>query len=135
MTVVTSEIPLHAPKKLGGGHTIAKHVDKELGFLQKRLASNKVNQASTFYDLAIAEWAVSQALQQNKLKILMYSKAKFLLKRPECKFDIKLATPVGWGITKQHPNDVVQLSKVRIIIKLTDFNHMPYFILTAFPVR
>ncbi|HEY0285751.1 MAG TPA: hypothetical protein VGC62_01835 [Pseudomonas sp.] len=41
MTVVTSEIPLHAPKKMGGGHTIAKHVDKDLAFLQKRFS--KIN--------------------------------------------------------------------------------------------
>ncbi|WP_329610807.1 hypothetical protein [Pseudomonas syringae] len=30
--------------------------------------------SSTFYDLATAEWAVSQALMKNKLKILMYSR-------------------------------------------------------------
>lgn len=134
MTVVTSEIPLHAPKRLGGGHTIAKHVGKALEFLQQRLASRKVHVASTFYDLATAEWAVSQALQRNKLKILMYSKARSLLKRPEYKFDTQLDRVVGWGITKQNPNDVNHFSKVRVVIKLTDFNHMPYFILTAFPV-
>jgi hypothetical protein len=42
MTVVTSEIPLHAPKTVGGGQTIAKHVEKTLAFLQKRFASKKV---------------------------------------------------------------------------------------------
>lgn len=135
MTVVTSEIPLHAPKKLGGGHTIAKHVGKALEFLQQRLASRKVHIASTFPDLATAELAVSQAIHENKLKILMYSKVKFLLKRPQVEFITDLNRVIGWGITKNAPNEVIEMSKVHVIIKLTDYNHMPYFIITAFPVK
>jgi hypothetical protein len=135
MTVVTSEIPLHAPKKLGGGHTIAKHVGKALEFLQQRLASRKVHIASTFHDLATAELAVSQAIHENKLKILMYSKVKFLLKRPQVEFITDLNRVIGWGITKNAPNEVIEMSKVHVIIKLTDYNHMPYFIITAFPVK
>lgn len=134
MTVVTSEIPLHAPKRLGG-HTIAKHVGKALEFLQKRFASKKIHVASTFYDLATAEWAVSQALQRNKLKILMYSKIKFFLPRPQVEFITRLDRVIGWGITRQAPNEIINMSKVHVVIKLVEFNHMPYFIVTAFPVK
>jgi hypothetical protein len=135
MTVVTSEIPLHAPKRLGGGHTIAKHVGKALEFLQKRFASKKIHVASTFYDLATAEWAVSQALQRNKLKILMYSKIKFFLPRPQVEFITRLDRVIGWGITRQAPNEIIDMSKVHVVIKLVEFNYMPYFIVTAFPVK
>ncbi|MEQ7921902.1 RNase A-like domain-containing protein [Xanthomonas sp. WHRI 1810A] len=89
------------------------------------LTSNKVNESTTFYDLQAAEWAVSQALQKKRLKILIYSRAKFLLMRPEYRFDIELGREVGWGITKQNPEDVVHLSKIRVVLKMTEYNHMP----------
>jgi hypothetical protein len=98
------------------------------------LTSNKVNESTTFYDLPAAEWAVSQALYKKRMKILIYSKAKFLLMRPEYRFDIELDREVGWGITRQNPDDVMHLSKIRIVLKMTEYNHMPYFVLTAFPV-
>lgn len=134
MTVVTSEIPLHAPKRMGGGHTIAKHVEKTLAYLQKRFASKKVQIASTFHDLATAEWAVSQALQRNRLKILMYSKVKPLIGKNSYDFVVRLNRSIGWGVSRQAPNDIIEMSKVKISISFTEYNHMPYFILTSFPV-
>jgi hypothetical protein len=134
MTVVTSEIPLHAPKRLGGGHTIAKHVGKALEFLQKRFASKKIHVASTFYDLETAEWAVSQALQRHRLKILMYSKARFLLRRRPYEFDTPLSRVIGWGISRNAQNVPIEMSKVRVAISFVEYNHMPYFIVTAFPI-
>ncbi|HEY0285750.1 MAG TPA: RNase A-like domain-containing protein [Pseudomonas sp.] len=65
----------------------------------------------------------------------MYSKVKFLLKRPQVEFDTHLGRVIGWGITKQLPNDFVNMLKIRAIIKFTDFNNMPYFIITAFPIK
>ncbi|MEQ7921898.1 RNase A-like domain-containing protein [Xanthomonas sp. WHRI 1810A] len=134
MTVVTSEIPLHAPKRMGGGHTIAKHVEKTLAYLQKRFASKKVQIASTFHDLATAEWAVSQALQRNRLKILMLSKLKFLQKKGRYEFDTSLKKIVGWGISRNAPAEIVEMSKVRVVISFVEYNYMPYYIVTAFPV-
>ncbi|WP_267874350.1 MULTISPECIES: RNase A-like domain-containing protein [Pseudomonas] len=68
ISVVTSEKPLQASKSLGGGHAMRKHVGKDINFLTSRFASKKVGISSTFYDLQIAERAVSQALQRNRLK-------------------------------------------------------------------
>jgi hypothetical protein len=54
--------------------------------------------------------------------------------RPEYRFDIQLDRAVGWGVTRHNPNDVIHLSKVRVVLRMIEYNHMPYFILTAFPV-
>lgn len=102
--------------------------------MHKVLTLSKVTESSTFYDLEAAEWAVSQALQKNKLKIFIYSKAKFLLMRPEYRFDMQLDKAVGWGLTSQNPEEVVDLSAIRVVVKMAEYNHMPFFILTAFPV-
>ncbi|MGQ3823891.1 RNase A-like domain-containing protein [Pseudomonas alliivorans] len=133
MTVVTSEKPLNAPNKLGGGHTIFKHVGKTIEYLISRFASKKVNVSSTFYDLEMAEWAVSQALRKNRLKILLQSKARLLLKDKRYEFSTVLERPVGWGITRANPDKPIDMVKVTIIIKFAEYNHMPYFIVSAFP--
>jgi hypothetical protein len=134
MGLITSEKPLQASKRLGGGHAIFKHVGKSFEYLQKRFASKKVHVASTFYDLAGAELAVSQALYRNRLKILLYSKASFLLRNKEYAFEVRLDRVVGWGVTRLAQNDIIEMSTVRVVIKYAEYNYMPYFILTAFPV-
>lgn len=134
VSVITSEKIPQVAKGTGGGHTFAKHVEKDLHYLQNRFASKKVNLATTFYDLKTAEWAVSHALQRNKLKILMYSKAKFLLKWNTHSFDVPMAKAVGWGVARQAPDTVVHMSKVRVVVSFVEYNHMPYFIVTAFPI-
>ncbi|MDT3231733.1 RNase A-like domain-containing protein [Pseudomonas sp. rhizo25] len=132
ITVITSEKPLQAPKKFGGGHTISKHVDKDMEYLKSRFASRKVHVSSTFYNLDVAEWAVSQALQRNKLKILMYSKARFVLKHGQYSFVTQLETAVGWGVTRQDQSKIVTMSKLKVTIKYAEYNRMPYYIITAF---
>ncbi|MEN4750785.1 RNase A-like domain-containing protein [Pseudomonas sp. Ps21-P2] len=80
ISVTTSEKPLQAAKKLGGGHTIFKHVGKDIEYLKARFASKRVVVSSTFYDLETAEWAVSQTIKRNRLRVLMQSKARLVLK-------------------------------------------------------
>lgn len=133
ISIITSEKPLQAPKKFGGGHTKLKHVGKDISYLTTRFASKKVQISSTFYDLERAEMAVSQALQRNRLKILMYSKAKFLLRHEQYTFDTQLEKAVGWGITRQNPSKAITMSKITTTIRYTEYNHMPYYIVTAFP--
>ncbi|MBP1126001.1 MULTISPECIES: RNase A-like domain-containing protein [Pseudomonas] len=133
ISVITSEKPLQAPKKLGGGHTILKHVDKNIENLKTRFASKKVHISSTFYDLETAEWAVSQVLQRNRLKILMQSKARLILKEKRLELSTTLEKPIGWGIKREAPNTTINMSKVTVVIKFVEYNHMPYFIVTAFP--
>ncbi|WP_423814818.1 RNase A-like domain-containing protein [Pseudomonas viridiflava] len=40
---------------------------------------------------------------------------------------------MGWGITRANPDKPIQMTKVTIIIKFAEYNHMPYFIVSAFP--
>lgn len=135
VTVITSEKPLQASKSLGGGHTIFKHVGKNIDYLKSRFASKRVHVSSTFYDLETAEWAVSQALQRNRLKIQVHSKIRYLLRTREDPFTFKvqLEKPIGWGVTRSEQSKVVVMSNVTIVIKFVEYNYMPYFIVSAFP--
>lgn len=133
ISVITSEKPLQASKKLGGGHTIFKHVGKNIDDLKTRFASKKVYLSSTFYNLETAERAVSQALQRNRLKILVQSKARLILKEKRYEFSMTLEKPVGWGVRREAPNTPIVMKKVTVVIKFVEYNHMPYFIITAFP--
>jgi hypothetical protein len=82
MAVAVSEQPLHAAKKSIGGHTLRDHYQKDIAGLQKRLRKVKNAKAMTTFDsIEMAEWAVSQALRVHKLRIVMYSKLKFLRTR------------------------------------------------------
>ncbi|WP_122436512.1 RNase A-like domain-containing protein [Pseudomonas viridiflava] len=132
LTVVVNEKPANI-KSVGGGHIVARHVEKDIIFLRRRFNSKKVHVSSTFYDLATAEWAVSQALMKNKLKILMYSKAKLLLKHNQYVFDVPLGRTIGWGITREAQDRIIYMQKVKVVIKFEEFNHMPYYIITAHP--
>lgn len=133
ISVATSEKLPNVAKNLGGGHAQRKHVGKDISYLITRFASKKVDVSSTFYSLEMAEWAVSRALQKNRLKILMYSKAKFLLRHEQYTFDTSLEKAVGWGITRWDQTKTITMSKVTISIKYSEYNHMPYYIVTAFP--
>jgi len=65
---------------------------------------------------------------------MMYSKARFLLKWNTHTFDVPMGKVVGWGIRRQAPDTIVEMSKVRVVVSFVEYNHMPYFIVTAFPV-
>lgn len=131
-TVVVNEKPANI-KSAGGGHIVARHVEKDIIFLRRRFNSKKVHVSSTFHDLATAEWAVSQALMKNTLKILMCSKAKLLLKHNQYVFDVPLGKTIGWGITREAQDKIIYMQKVKVVIKFEEFNHMPYYIITAHP--
>ncbi|MFP3922447.1 RNase A-like domain-containing protein [Pseudomonas sp. W5-36] len=124
---------MQASKKLGGGHTIFKHVGKDIEYLKTRFASKKVVVSSTFYDLETAEWAVSQAIKGNRLRILMQSKARLVLKEKQYDIFTTLEKPIGWGVRREASNVAIEMSKVTVRIKFVEYNHMPYFIITAFP--
>ncbi|WP_341539484.1 RNase A-like domain-containing protein, partial [Pseudomonas viridiflava] len=70
----------------------------------------------------MAEWAVSQALRRNRLKILLQSKARLLLKDKRYEFSTVLERSVGWGITRANPDKPIQMTKVTIIIKFAEYN-------------
>ncbi|WP_268797455.1 RNase A-like domain-containing protein [Pseudomonas huanghezhanensis] len=81
MTVEVSEQPKNVPKKSPGGHTLEDHFQKDIPGLQKRL--KKLRSApvmSTFERIEIAEWAVSQTLKANHLRIMMFPKLNLYVK-------------------------------------------------------
>uniref|UniRef100_UPI003BF8EE5A RNase A-like domain-containing protein n=1 Tax=Pseudomonas viridiflava TaxID=33069 RepID=UPI003BF8EE5A len=58
---------------------------------------------------------------------------RLLLKDERYEFSTVLERSVGWGITRANPDKPIQMTKVTIIIKFAEYNHMPYFIVSAFP--
>ncbi|WP_054083313.1 RNase A-like domain-containing protein [Pseudomonas savastanoi] len=135
MTVLTSEKRMHAPNNGPGGHTIRDHLNKDLSALQKRLKSYRGAQAMTsFSSIESAEWAVSQVLKANKLKIQMASKIKLLLHKKRLILVMDLNEAVGSGVLRSAPDKLVIMSKVRVIIEYTEYNYMPAYIVTAFPI-
>lgn len=133
MRLNVSERPMHAPKKLGGGHSYGLHVEKSLDFLQKRAQKMRhAESISTFDNAEIAEWAVSQALQMNKLNVVFMS--KFKSRASVYTIEASLGQVVGWGIRPHYPQAIVKMTKVRVVIKFEEFNNMPMYVLTAFPI-
>ncbi|MGN2438648.1 RNase A-like domain-containing protein [Pseudomonas syringae] len=135
MTVEVSEKPLNVPKKDPGGHTLLDHFQMDIPGLQKRL--KKVRSAtvmSTFEKMDVAELVVSQTLKANRLRILMYSKTQFIRNSNRLVLNFDAKQDVGWGIYRSAPTTRVTMTKVRVIIEFVEFNHMPRYILTAFPI-
>ncbi|RMN10857.1 hypothetical protein ALQ65_200266 [Pseudomonas syringae pv. coriandricola] len=89
---------------------------------------------STFERVESAEWAVSQTLKASRLRILMYSKTQFIRKSNRLVLDFDAQQEVGWGIYRSAPNTPVTMTRLRAIIEFVEFNHMPRYILTAFPI-
>ena len=135
MTVVVSEKPLHAPRKSIGRHTLRDHVHKDITGLQKRLKRvRSANIMSTFADLKTAEWAVSEALRRSKYKVAIYSKLKLLQTKERLTLTVDLGEEIGWGIARAAPDMPVQMKKVVVVIEYAEYNYMPAYIVTAYPV-
>jgi hypothetical protein len=132
--IFTNEILLHADKRLGGGHIIKKHVGKTLEYLQKRFSKGSLKVSSTFYDLPMAEFALSKALDRHRVMILVHSKLKFLLRGKDYVIETRLDRVIGWGVSRNAQETAIEMSKVKVVIRFIEYNHMPYFIVTAFPV-
>ena len=134
MTVAVSERPLHAANNSVGGHTIKYHVNKDITALQKRLKKKRNTEVmSTFESLDKAEWAVSQALRAQRYKVLAYSQAKFLRTNNRATLKMSFVEDVGWGIARTAPDTPVGMKNVVVVVEFTQFNHMPAFIVTAYP--
>jgi hypothetical protein len=133
--VVVSEKPLHAPNKSAGGHTLKNHLGKNISDLQNRLKKVRTASAmSTFESLETAEWAVSQALKSNRLKIIMYSKTKFLRNNNRLTLVLDLNKDIGWGILRSSQATPVSMTKVRVVVEFTEYNNMPAYIVASFPI-
>lgn len=135
MSIAVSEKPLHAPNRGPGGHTLKFHFGKDVAELQHRLKRVRTaNVMSTFENLEVAEWAVSQTLNVNRLKILMFSKTLFVRKSNRLVLELELGKEVGWGVYRSAQADAVRMTKVRVVVEFTEYNHMPSYIVSSFPI-
>lgn len=130
------KLALHEAQQAGGagGHTILEHVGKTPAQLQARLASRAgrhLRHASTFRTLRLAEEAVSKCVRANSVAIRDWAK----LAAPGAKqpFTCDVGRVVGHVLVRS-TGKLVPATKVRVVLKMEQYNGMPYYVLTAFPI-
>jgi hypothetical protein len=114
-----------------GGHTIAKHVAKTEEDLRARLLAEPRRQlVATFDSLPVAERVLYQALRANKAAIETWARGA----RPrETRAFFFTANGAVGSILARATNQLQRSSKVRVVLRLQDYNGKLYYILTAFP--
>lgn len=115
-----------------GGHTIARHVGRTEAELRARLASQKtIPVASTFRTLEQAEHAVASGLRANRNAIVHWARSA----APGAKqsFEWASGSPIGQGVIRASGR-LVQMSRVRIVLKKQAIQGKLYYVLTAFPI-
>ena len=125
----------------GGGHTIRKHIghsESEMRDKIKRgLQSGSLNPfsgaTSSFYNLNIAEQALSQAIKANRGRIRIWAKSTSA-DRAESYLELRYthSRPVGHIITVQS-GKMIETNKIEFVLLKKQYNNKPYYILTAFP--
>ncbi|WP_306714878.1 RNase A-like domain-containing protein [Burkholderia dolosa] len=113
-----------------GGHTIAKHVGKTEEQLKKRLMLEPhLRFASSFIDLQTAERAISEVMRAQALQIERW--ASSATRNSTLRIIGDVGHTVGYTLARG-AGTVSNSTKIMIIAKMTAYNEMPYFILTAF---
>jgi hypothetical protein len=113
-----------------GGHTIAKHVGKTEEQLKKRLMLEPhLRFASSFIDLQTAERAISEVMRAQALQIQRW--ASSATRNSTLRIIGDVGHTVGYTLARG-AGTVSNSTKIMIIAKMTAYNEMPYFILTAF---
>ncbi|MDJ0644002.1 MAG: hypothetical protein QNJ15_14405 [Erythrobacter sp.] len=114
-----------------GGHTIARHVGRTEAQLRARLAQqSRIPAASTFRSLADAERIIGQALRANKSAITSWANTAT---RGQTKAFEFAARNAGQGVVRSS-GQLVQMHKVRVVLKKEVMNGKLYYILTSFPI-
>ncbi|MBB5456625.1 RNase A-like domain-containing protein [Paraburkholderia sp. Cpub6] len=111
-----------------GGHTILKHVGRTEAQLRQRLIDEPRRMTvSTFYDLNAAEWAISETMRENALRISAWAKA------PVRDLDLvkSVGKNVGFAIARS-TGKRVEAQKVVVILRHQTYNGMPYYIVTSY---
>ncbi|WP_158783805.1 RNase A-like domain-containing protein [Pantoea sp. BAV 3049] len=115
-----------------GGHTLSLHVGLSESQLRTRMANRPTMAAiSTFTNLRMAEDAVTGAFKSNKSLISHW--ASNARKGDKLEIDYFVGKNIGFGI-EHVAGPVIKSQKVRVVLRLEDFNGKPYYILTAFPM-
>jgi hypothetical protein len=117
-----------------GGHTIATHVGKTVGWLQQRLVRDPtIPAASSFYDINTAENAINQALQANHTAFHNWLASKSRVSA----FDHDVGYAIGTMLPRNPPTGVatpLQATKVRVVVERLTGTYPNFRIQTAFPI-
>lgn len=114
-----------------GGHTIAKHVGKTEAELRARMVAEPRRQlVATFDSLPVAERMIHRCLRANKAAIEEWARSAG--PRETRNFFFTAGEAVG-SVLVRATNQLQRSGKVRIVLKLEDYNGKLYYILTAFP--
>ncbi|MFE8102748.1 RNase A-like domain-containing protein [Brenneria goodwinii] len=114
-----------------GGHTIAKHVGIPERELLARLAkSPKLQSASSFNNIRVAEQAVSATLKANRIKIIYWAN----ITKASDPLELTYATGnvIGYGF-RQGSKIKESVTTVRVVLLKKSYNGNPYYVLTAYP--
>lgn len=115
-----------------GGHTIAKHVAKSESELRARLAAEpRIQAASSFTNLRVAEAAISKVLQMEAESVKAWARAGNPASVLRLTRDV--GSTVGNGVVRA-TGRLSQMQKVRVVLRFQTYNGQPYYILTAFPL-
>ncbi|NVI04792.1 RNase A-like domain-containing protein [Paraburkholderia youngii] len=119
--------------KLGsriGGHTVEKHVGRTEAQLRERLTREPKRQTvSSFTNIESAEWAISEVMRVDALRIKTWAQSSRRAKPLELEKD--LGRTVGYGISRK-TDSLTGMSVVHLVLKYETYNGMPYYVLTAY---
>lgn len=116
-----------------GGHTIVKHVAKSEEYLRARLARElTIPAAGSFSTVDVAERAISKAVLAKAKDIQDWARTATPSSRPKA-FEYAVGSEVGYGVVRAS-NQMIQMTKIRIVFKFAVYNGMPYYILTSYPI-
>ncbi|MBB5412829.1 hypothetical protein HDG34_006807 [Paraburkholderia sp. HC6.4b] len=132
VTMGRINLQMHEAKAINprlGGHTILKHVEKDEAWLRERLKREPQKRVvSSFYNLQVAELAISDVMNSNALKIQSW------IQSPKNRIPLtlvkKVCGDIGYGVTRK-TNELTKMHEVTVILKFQEYNNMPYYIFTA----
>ena len=93
-----------------------------------------IGMVSTFSDIETAEWALKEVVHVHNLRIKLHSLVAAYLRKHVVSFKLTLDRVVGWGVMKEEPEVQVEMRSIEVVIEFREFNTMPYYVLTAFPI-
>ncbi|MGR2854477.1 hypothetical protein FY046_00285 [Erwinia sp. 1181_3] len=126
----------------GGGHTIKKHIgqsESEMRDKIKRgLQSGSLNPfsgaTSSFYNLNIAEKALSKAIKANRSRIRIWAKSTSPDRTGNyLELSYTHSSPVG-SVIAVRSGKMIETNKIEFVLSKKQYNDKPYYILTAFPI-
>ncbi len=119
-----------AEEEAAGGHTIERHIGKTEAELRARLAAEPgIPAATSFTTIHEAEEVISEALRANDASIRTWA---YSGGQNKFAFSYSASGPVGYGVVRDS-GVMMQMSKVRIVLRQTNIAGKVYFILTAYP--